>query len=472
MQAVRRINENGEPPSEAATSEVIHVASYPDPSLGKDIVLWDDILAAFKAEVVHVRSGTFVLPFLKGPDFKNLDPLRIASVPGVTLDVMVRKQSGKQELSLESLKEALFGTQQECGTPISALTSTTTATQTTALKQIPIGDPVEATKENSTKVDKPTAVTTPLPPPYREPHNQALSPTATGGGPLDDGQIVAQPQEDVTPPKVDAFKSADVPQEAEAPPKRIPTIEQRFVETQLKARLGDRDAQFTLGEMHDLGQGTVQCTSEATKWYKNAAYQGHIIAQYTLGKRCQVGGNDFYAARHWHLLAAEQGHAAAQYEVGSMFDQGLGGKMDQETALEWYAKAATQGNSDAQYNLGDVYYYGVAKTKVDYSKAVDWFLQAANQGHLPASNCAGNMYCIGRGVAQNYSKAAVWYLKAAENGDKEAQNSLAVLYEAGLGVPEDRDKAIEWYEKAVDGGYADAQKALDRLREQRGDWGW
>ncbi|KAF9912307.1 hypothetical protein EC991_000199, partial [Linnemannia zychae] len=38
---------------------------------------------------LYLRIGDIALPFLKGPDFKNLDPLRIAAVPGVTLNVVV-----------------------------------------------------------------------------------------------------------------------------------------------------------------------------------------------------------------------------------------------------------------------------------------------------------------------------------------------------------------------------------------------
>ncbi|KAK3836861.1 MAG: hypothetical protein J3R72DRAFT_423719 [Linnemannia gamsii] len=38
---------------------------------------------------LYVRSGDIALPFLRGPDFKNLDPPRLAAIPGVTLDVVV-----------------------------------------------------------------------------------------------------------------------------------------------------------------------------------------------------------------------------------------------------------------------------------------------------------------------------------------------------------------------------------------------
>ena len=49
---------------------MLYVACHPDPSLGKDIVLWDDIVTAFKYSL-HIRNGARILPFLKGADFKS-----------------------------------------------------------------------------------------------------------------------------------------------------------------------------------------------------------------------------------------------------------------------------------------------------------------------------------------------------------------------------------------------------------------
>jgi hypothetical protein len=71
-QAVRRVYENELPgaTSGALASNIIHIACHPDPSSGDDIILWDDIKAAFD-DVMHVRSGTFVIPFLKGTDLKK-----------------------------------------------------------------------------------------------------------------------------------------------------------------------------------------------------------------------------------------------------------------------------------------------------------------------------------------------------------------------------------------------------------------
>lgn len=74
LQAVRRVYENkyhsSSSSSTASSSDIIHIMCHSDPTSGKDILLWDDIKAAFD-DVLHVRSGTVVLPFVKGSDFKK-----------------------------------------------------------------------------------------------------------------------------------------------------------------------------------------------------------------------------------------------------------------------------------------------------------------------------------------------------------------------------------------------------------------
>ncbi|KAK3836733.1 MAG: hypothetical protein J3R72DRAFT_450409, partial [Linnemannia gamsii] len=420
VQAIRRVNDDDnndntttttteETAAAASASRVFHLPYYPDATSGKDIVLWEDIRAAFD-DVLHVRAGSIILPFLKGPDFKNLDPLRIAAVPSVTLDVVVRGPLRERELSLESLQEALPDTPQESvKAPASTMTTTTKAT---TAKLNPAGGLVEAAMENYTHMDKPAGVKTP-PPSYRGPQTapgaQESSPVTTENEPTGEGKLAAEPQEDVTPQKEDAPKKVDVLQEAEAPPKRNPTFKQRFAEAELKARLGDMYAQFALGEMYDLGQGTVQSASQACEWYEKAAIQGIIVARYIIGMRYRNGPgvtNDNRSAFYWLALAAKNGHADAQYEVGLMTSQKLRpvnfDSTFKSSVSYWYQKAADQGHVVARYNLGDMYYTGKGEVK-DYSKAFDLYLQAANQGHVSASNCVGNMYCVGHGVGQDYS---------------------------------------------------------------------
>ncbi|KAF9116979.1 hypothetical protein BGW39_002517, partial [Mortierella sp. 14UC] len=249
-QAIRRVydednddttitDEEEQPAAAASASRIFHLPYYPDSSSGKDILLWDDILAAFH-DVLHVRSGSMILPFLKGPDFKNLDPLRIAAVPTATLDVVVKGRLHEKELSLEPLQEMLPSTPPASAQTQSAPASTTT---TPAAKQNPAGGLVEVAMQNYTHIDKPAEVATPPPPPYpsRGPQvaqgNQtSSSPATTENGPPGDDQTAAQLPGEDTPQEVEA------PQEPETPKKRTPTVFQKFAEAQLKAKLGDMNA--------------------------------------------------------------------------------------------------------------------------------------------------------------------------------------------------------------------------------------
>ncbi|KAK3836713.1 MAG: hypothetical protein J3R72DRAFT_423848 [Linnemannia gamsii] len=120
-------NDNNNIPS----TEVFRLACHSDStSSGKVIILWDDILAAF-SNVVHVRSGTRILPFLKGSDFKNLDPLRIAAVPGATLDVIISGQSARSEVTPQQKTPPHAQAVRrvyENETPVPGTTTTTTST--------------------------------------------------------------------------------------------------------------------------------------------------------------------------------------------------------------------------------------------------------------------------------------------------------------------------------------------------------
>ena len=60
--------------------------------------------------------------------------------------------------------------------------------------------------------------------------------------------------------------------------------------------------------------------------------------------------NDASAA-DWFRKAAEQGHVLAQYKLGAMYDQGEGVPKDQAKAVEWWNKAAAQGNDAARESL-------------------------------------------------------------------------------------------------------------------------
>tara|TARA_Y100000589_G_C26976877_1_gene556914 strand:- start:65 stop:787 length:723 start_codon:yes stop_codon:yes gene_type:complete len=81
-------------------------------------------------------------------------------------------------------------------------------------------------------------------------------------------------------------------------------------EVKLTAIDGDADAQFELAGLYAEGNGVKQNLTEAVKWYRKAAEQGHDGAQYKLGLSYQNGkgvpqsDTDAYI---WLNISAENG---------------------------------------------------------------------------------------------------------------------------------------------------------------------
>ena len=88
---------------------------------------------------------------------------------------------------------------------------------------------------------------------------------------------------------------------------------------------------------------------------------------------------DHSEAARWYRKAAEQGHAVAQYNLGVMYKNGQGVKQDHAEAVRWYRKAAEQGQADAQCSLGVMYLNGQG-VRQDHAEAVRWYRKAAEQG--------------------------------------------------------------------------------------------
>jgi hypothetical protein len=83
-------------------------------------------------------------------------------------------------------------------------------------------------------------------------------------------------------------------------------------------------------------------------------------------KECEVRGGEYVlfdradpatALKIWKP-AAEQGDAVAQFRLGQIYEMGLGGTPDYQSAATWYRKSADQGNRTAAFNLAVLYEKG------------------------------------------------------------------------------------------------------------------
>ena len=239
--------------------------------------------------------------------------------------------------------------------------------------------------------------------------------------------------------------------------------------------------------------------AETARWYRKAAGQGHVKAQYNLGVIYDRGYGlaayevtesrpirpldsfpDPGGAAPWYRKAADQGHAKAQYSLGVLYDRGDGVSQDLVQAAIWYRKAADRGHAKAQYNLGVMYTLGQGVSQ-DLVQAAIWYRKAADRGHAKAQYNLGVIYAHGavapkaqhdtnrKTISANedsysdFDKAAYWFGMAAEGGIASAKYSLGVMYSVGQGVSPDFAEAALWYCMAAQQGHAEAQYELALL---------
>ena len=211
---------------------------------------------------------------------------------------------------------------------------------------------------------------------------------------------------------------------------------------------------FRRGYAAEFGSGRSRNPVEAEQFYRQAARQGHVFAQYSLAQLYHFGDtgvsrNDTESLR-WLRAAAERGLPAAQTQLAYAYDVGEGVPPDARAAAFWYSHAAQQGDPYAQYAMAQIYYFG-GVVPPNRLLEFDWLNLAVDQGHPPAL------------------AAMHWMLDAeydeARRGNPGAQYFFGRAYEIGVRalLPQDYVAAASWYDIAARNGNRNAQLALNRL---------
>lgn len=185
------------------------------------------------------------------------------------------------------------------------------------------------------------------------------------------------------------------------------------------AKKGNAQAQYSLGQVYDLGVGVSENDVTAVKYFRLAAKQHHADAQYELGRLYYYGwgvAKDYPAALNWYRKAALQGHSQAQRDVAHLLSIGTGGvEQDVATAIKWNLLAAGQGNENAQYSLGYSYYFGssIGKLQKDLVQSYKWFSVAADRGYEDAARMRDKLAAMmpPEDVAKAKALASEWQPK-------------------------------------------------------------
>lgn len=197
------------------------------------------------------------------------------------------------------------------------------------------------------------------------------------------------------------------------------------------AKVGDVDAQYEVGLAYETGKSVPVDEAEAARWFRQAALQGNVEAQYHLARLVSRGA------------------------------KGL--KQDYPTALKLYQDAAAKGHAPAMDALGQAYQQGRG-TEVDLAKAAEWYQKAADLKLADAQNNLGMLYLEGKGVSRDLNKAFSLFQAAAEQRDPWGLNNLGGMYEMGWGVTADKVKALDLYQQALAAGNDRAQQNIERLQ--------
>ncbi|KAF9122006.1 hypothetical protein BG015_005675, partial [Linnemannia schmuckeri] len=425
--------------------------------------------AVFK-NVAYVGDGKRILPFLKGSDFKNLDPLRIAAAPNTTLDVvvagsgvntdgsLVKEQSSTstpaKELSLKSLQKALPDTPQRNS-------GDSQASNPNTVRRNPACGSVEVAMENYTHVEIPYNA---LPRRGLQTIVDDTAPTTSGdtteAAKLDNKSQLRAHQEQ-GPPIMKPLSYTPSGDQPDFSPQQQSRIDPRVYETiEWTAKSGSKEAQVALGDMYKDGQGVAQDYQVAMKLYLRAAEQKHPVGLRKVGVLYAHGlgvTQNYTIAMGWFLKATEQGNPPAFCNIGFLYEHGQGVPQDYAKAIEWCRKAADLGHSEVQQNIGWMYQNSLGVPQ-NYSKAMACYIKADYQGAPRAACNIGYMYEHGLGVAQDDVQAVSWYRKAAEQGDWASQFNLGLMYSKGRGVVKDKAKAMELLRKSADQGFSGAKK--------------
>jgi len=205
------------------------------------------------------------------------------------------------------------------------------------------------------------------------------------------------------------------------------------------AQAGDARAQYIVGMMYLLGQGTPQDLPRAAQWLERSADAKMPQALVALAGLSDVGQGvplDTARADKLRQQAALAGNPTARGQIED--DRRMPGQRDfrrasiltdlhrYAEALPYAKKSAQAGSANAQLLLGRAYHFGLG-VPVDKPAALALYQRSDAGGLADGSRAAAYMYEFGEGVSVDRKKALYYYDRAASRGSGLARRAAANL---------------------------------------------
>ncbi|KAF9902552.1 hypothetical protein EC991_004804 [Linnemannia zychae] len=415
----------------ASRNKIVHVATHFDESVGasgKEIVLWDDILIVFR-DAVYLQHGQRVVPFLKGGDFKNLVPWRIAAIPGAILDVIVARE--------EEQPDTTGGAGIVRGVsplpPLSASTSPPVSiTSSQSLVAPQDRDPDAPPKRIAPPLipKRPVQTATVILTPPNSSSSSSFSHSTSGvltGGQANTGR---GPEYGLPEEAMAGFGHFDLPPE--------------FLANLAAGRSGSAIVSVEAGgrapHVGDFGaeesplmtraEAVVESEGPLPKEPQQQYYQqAQTLTQPRGAPQIQTTSSS----------STTEPLSSSETSLGTKGNDNKPAVVVDAEVLQTMISNARAGDTAQQIALGDMY-----REWKDYSKAMEWYLIAASpratevdgkrttkEGDVRAQYNVGFMYNYGEGVGRNFRVAVEWYDRAAKQGDGLAEYKAEKLRRDG-----------------------------------------
>lgn len=144
-------------------------------------------------------------------------------------------------------------------------------------------------------------------------------------------------------------------------------------------------ANVDLGNYYIKLPQTKDNRRKAFYYYKRAADLGYAPAQFKVGQLSYIGDGtekNSSTAAHYLQMAVDQNYADAQYSLACMYkNKECGYIATEQKAFQLFTKAAEQGHANAQISLGYIYFF--EKKQID--QALFWWACAYAHGQSNAN---------------------------------------------------------------------------------------
>jgi len=224
---------------------------------------------------------------------------------------------------------------------------------------------------------------------------------------------------------------------------------------------------FYLGAYFYYGRVGSPSYEKAFKYYKLAADQGFVHAQYEVTKAYHHGlGTDKNPqfAFQYCKMATDQGLPEAQNTLGTYFDHGMGVEKSPQEAFKYFQLAADQGYAIAQSNLGLCFKQGKGSFQSD-EKACEYFKLAADQGLALGQYYLGLCFKMGVGIEQSDEEAFKYFHLSAEQNFVKGQYQLALCFFEGKGTKQSFEQSLEYFKLADNQGIIEAKSKIEECEK-------